>query len=130
MNSAPAGSRRWPYVVAALAVLAVVWVGYLGMRDKAAERAAKGPTFHDQIKDLPEAQRFQKLRYVITDEHFCDRIVRAEGYEPALGGAIWSVSCYDGHQYAVLVDTDARKPPMALPCDALKKATTYECWSR
>lgn len=130
MGRTAQGSRRWPYVIAALLALAVVWIGYQGIQDKAAKQAANGPTFHDQIKDLPEAQRFEKLRYVITDQQFCDRIIRAEGFEPPTGGAIWSVSCYDGHQYGVLVGTDARKAPTAVPCDALKQATTYECWSR
>ena len=122
--------RRWPFVVAVLVVMAFLSVGYLGYREREAKRLASGPTFHTQIATLPEAQRFAKLRYVITDTSFCDRVVRADFVAPNAGGAIWSVSCFDGNQYAVVIQADAHEKPVVMTCDQLARATTCTCWGR
>lgn len=131
MTRSPSGqSRRWPYILIGVLVIVFLWIGSLGYRAREATRVADGPTLHDQIKALPDAQRFAKLRDVITKTSLCDRIVRADPYEPKIGGAIWSVSCYDGHQYAVLVNQDARVKPTAFTCDQLARASPDACWSR
>jgi hypothetical protein len=122
------GPRRWPYVLAAVLVIAFLWIGYVGFQEREAQRLAGGLTFHDQIVRLSEGSQFAELRNVIRNEGLCDRIVRASYSQPREGGAIWSVSCFDGHQYAVVVGPDARAKPVPMTCNHLAGATPYTCW--
>lgn len=122
--------RRWPYVVACLAVIAFSWAGYAGYRERKARLRETWPTYHDQVVTLPEARRFASLRYVITDTEQCDRVVRAEFAEIREGGVIWSVSCFDGNQYAIVVGPNPRAKQVVMTCDQLAGGTPYKCWSK